>query len=215
MPPRIGLFAEGYTDQLVIQEVLYGALGEEIEINFVQPIQAGPDANGSYAPGGWTVLFDALRRGEHRRALQFNDWILIHVDTDVCDQPGFDVSRTDDPEALARAVEARLWSLMGDEFCQTEGHRVVFAIAVDEVECWLLPLLFADQPKKRSKTTGCLEAANRELIRRKEKTLLRASGKDPKAYAAWARQLSRPTTLERCAEQSVSLGRLVHRLRAQ
>ena len=206
---RIALFAEGYTDQVVIEQILLGGLmsDEEPAITFVQPLAPGPSANGSYAPGGWTVLFDALRAGEHRKALQANDLIVLHVDTDVCDQIGFGVHRVDDPEALAASVQAKLCDLLGADFCADHGDKVVFAIAVDEVECWFLPLLFADLPAKRRKTTGCLEAVDRELGRREQPRLLRADSKQPAAYRALAREFGDAKKLARCASMNPSLGR--------
>ena len=57
----------------------------------------------------------------------------------------------------------------------------IFAIAVDSIECWLLPLLHND--KKAAKITGCLDAANHALRKANRKGL--ASGeanKFPDAY---------------------------------
>ncbi len=210
---RIGLFAEGYTDQLLIEAVMAAVLGPETEVNFVQPLAQGPDTNGSYAPGGWTVLFGALRRGEHKKALQFNDIVVIHVDSDVCRKKGFDVPKVADPEKQAEAVEDRLWSLLGEEFRRVHGHRVVFAVAVDEVECWLMPMIFPDQVREQGKTTGCLEAASKELLRQGKQSLQPASRKDPKAYQALARGLGGSENVMGWAAKNPSLGRFVETLK--
>lgn len=208
---KIALFAEGHTDQLVLKNVLLGGsqFDEEPEVHFVQPLAPGAGANGSYAPGGWTVLFDALRRGEHRKALQYNDLLVIHVDTDVCDEVGFGVPKVDDPDKLATAVQERLCTEMGPGFCSEFASRVLFAIAVDEIECWLLPLLFDDQKAKQGKTTGCLEAADRELARRNRDRLSVGGDKNPKSYQNESRPLLKPRTLQACAPLNPSLGRFV------
>lgn len=208
----IALFAEGHTDQLVIEQILLGALqlDEEPELNFVQPLAPGPNANGSYAPGGWTVLFKALAEGKHREALQTNDLMILHVDTDVCDEIGFNVPKVADADAQASAVQAKLCEVLGADFCEKHGDRVVFAIAVDEVECWFMPLLFRTQKAKRAKTTGCVEAANRELGLQKRPALLRGKDeKNPKAYAALAKEFHKSRRLEAAAPDNPSLNRFV------
>ncbi|MCB9764536.1 MAG: hypothetical protein H6739_32475 [Alphaproteobacteria bacterium] len=205
----IGLIAEGHTDQVVLEQLLVGFFGDEVEVHPVQPQDAGPDANGTYAPGGWTVLFRFLREGGHREALQFNDLIVIHVDTDCADEVGFDVPQRDDPAGLAQAVEARLIEIVGVDFYAAHGHRVIFAVAVDEIECWLLPLLFESQKKKAAKTTGCLEAANHALSKRGEPRLSTGDSKDPKAYERLARRYRRRSTLSRLGPKNPSLHRFL------
>ncbi|MCB9796741.1 MAG: hypothetical protein H6741_28920 [Alphaproteobacteria bacterium] len=136
--------------------------------------------------------------------------MLIHVDSDVCEEIGFDVSRQVDgatrtPDALAEAIEARLIEIMGEESYAAAADRVVFAVAVDEVECWLLPLLVASAPSKRSKNTGCLDATNHELHQRKLPALSVSGGKDSKAFR-------KRKVLEKHTPMNPSLLRLVRAL---
>lgn len=207
---NIGILAEGYTDQLVLEQVLLSSclLDDEPIFNFVQPLQSAPLANGSYAPGGWTVLFQALKAGKHREALAFNDLLVIHVDTDVCDHIGFDVNKNVESSVeLIAKVRERLCEIMGDNFCESHADRVMFAIAVDEVECWFLPLLFAADKAKRRKETGCLEAVDRQLRAKKASPLRSGDGKDPKAYRQLAEALGK--RLDKATDHQPSLAKLV------
>src|SRR5690606_33613384 len=84
---------------------------------------------------------------------------------------GYEVSRRDpstgtqlDANQLREAAKACVIEWMGADFDEKYGHRVLFAIAVDTIECWLLPLL-EDKPAKQRKTTGCEAAANAALRR--------------------------------------------------
>lgn len=123
-----GIIAEGNTDQKVIRSILFGYFGDEEEkpvVNLVQPPPHDPVAQrGGPPPAGWTLVFRSLRDGEHRKALELNDYIVIHIDTDVCDEKGFDVPKNDhdgplSPEALASCVASRLREAMGADFCAT------------------------------------------------------------------------------------------------
>lgn len=186
-----GIVAEGHTDQVVIEQILLGYFADqpgEPDVRYVQPPL---DTTGSHgAPGaGWTVLKTWLTGEGPRQALQFFDYLIVHIDTDVCDQPGFDVAKHDGqlgraltvPELVER-VRERLVEWIGPGFHAQYASRFLFAIAVDETECWLLPLL-SKQPKVRAKTTGCLTTANKLLTKANRPRLSRAAGKDPASYA--------------------------------
>lgn len=167
---RIGILSEGPTDQAVIKRVLLGFFegeADELQLNSSFPPEA--TAIGGPVEGGWTVLKQQLLEGHHRMALQFNHYLVIHIDTDVCEEAGYDVSRRDpmtgahrDPDVLRRAAVERLKEWLGDDFCKVHGDQVLFAVAVDSIECWLLPLL-EGKPTKQGKTTGCERAANHAL----------------------------------------------------
>ncbi|MCB9744294.1 MAG: hypothetical protein H6740_16975 [Alphaproteobacteria bacterium] len=205
---EIGIFAEGRTDQVVIREIIRGVFagGEEPEIKFLFPQDAPPDEHGAFPPGSWTVLFRHLADGHHRLALQTNDYIVIHVDTDVSDHVGFDVPHQEDVGAMISAVHARLIEIMGGQelFSRVED-RVIFAIAVDEVECWLLPLLFPSSKATRSKTTGCFEAADRALRTKGEPRLKKGDGKDLRGYERLAKAYRKQKTLMRLRGHNPSL----------
>lgn len=174
----IGILSEGPTDHGVIKQVLLGFFEKEADdlyLNSSFPPEATPF--GERVEGGWTVLKQRLLDGHHRLALKDNDYLVIHIDTDVCEEVGYDVSRRDSetgaylgPEALRGAVIERVKQWLGADFCEAHGDKVLFAVAVDSIECWLLPLL-EGKPAKQRKTTGCLAAANEALKRTGKKSL--------------------------------------------
>jgi hypothetical protein len=100
--PTFGIIAEGLTDQYVIENILrgfFGGSGDDLVVNYVRPpLDAtgraeGAGKTGDKPPAGWTLVFKALRDGEHKKALQFNDHVIVQIDTDVCEEKGFDVPR--------------------------------------------------------------------------------------------------------------------------
>ena len=160
---RFGVIAEGPSDQTVIENILLGYFEDqedEPDIRFVEPPRPLTET-----PAGWGHVFKSLERKRHEEALQFNDYLVIHIDTDVQEEKGFDVPRREEGQELSVSdridrVIARLKGIDAG-FFRANADRVLFAIAVDTIECWLLPLLY--DKKKASKTTGCVESANRAL----------------------------------------------------
>jgi len=167
----IAILSEGVTDQKVITQVLLGFFADqadELEINPEFPPTVPP--GGGPEVGGWTVLKKLLESKHHLQALRYNDYLVVHIDSDCCEEIGFDVSRKDrqtgkdlGPDAIRGAVIGRLGDWLG-EMSKDDRERVLFAVAVDSIECWLLPVL-ESKPAKQTKTIHCSRAADRALER--------------------------------------------------
>lgn len=215
---RFGVIAEGPSDQAVIENILLGFFQDEEEEPAIHPIQPpAPTTNDPAPPAGWTRVFESLKRGDVQKALQFNDYLVIHIDTDVQEELGFGVPRREGerelsvPERVER-VKERLRRDIDADFLATDGHRILFAVAVDAIECWLLPLLH-DNKKKAEKTTGCLDAANQELRRKNRKGLSSAAEtKFPQAYDSASRDYRKRKTLMKQHDRNPSLQLFVEQL---
>jgi hypothetical protein len=218
-----GIIAEGLTDQYVIENLLRGffeSTGEAPVVNYVQPPLDATGRSGEPAPAGWTLVFRALAAGEHRKALQFNDYLVLQIDTDVCKEKGFDVPRREgarelSPEDLAERVAARLRAQMGEAFCETYKDKLLFAVAVDSTECWLLPLLYPGYPdSKARKITGCLQAANHALEKANRNPLSSAEHKHPRVYDEVSRPYARHKELQKHHHRNPSLACFLQQLEA-
>jgi hypothetical protein len=215
----IGILSEGRTDQEVIRQVLLGFFGRSdfLEINAFFPPEV--PLPGEPEEGGWTVLKRRLQDGHHRQALQFNDYIVIHIDTDRCEDKGYDVSRREpttgldlEPDVLRKAAIARLREWMGSDFYEKYGHKVLFAVAVNTIECWLLPLL-EGKPAKQGKTAGCERAANEALKLAGRDSL--GYGNKLRRYAEEAEPYSKRKTLMAAGPLNPSLRAFLDELTAR
>lgn len=200
------IVAEGVTDQIILKHILVGFFGdwdEEPTINFVQPLYDTTGQKGAPSPGGFDQVIKYLESSRYREALQFNRYLVIHLDTDVSEQYGVqkrDGERERTIEELFDAVTGRLRRLIDESTLVSHGHRFLFAIAVHSSECWLLPLCFSgNQEAKQRKVAGCLAAANHALRKSNRSPLSAGEGrnehKDPVAYLALARHYSKQKTL--------------------
>jgi hypothetical protein len=210
---RFGIIAEGPTDQTVIENILLGYFEDQEDEPAIAHIQ--PPRPLSETPAGWGHVFKSLERKDHEGALQFNDYLVIHIDTDVQDEPGFDVLRREKgkelsaPERVARVIE-KIKSYIDATFYEANRHRIQFAVAVDAIECWLLPLLYTR--KKAAKTTGCLEAANQALRKANENALSAGDKKFIRAYDEASRGYVKRKTLIKLRNKNPSLALFVNSL---
>lgn len=208
-----GIIAEGPSDQTVIENILLGYFHEQEEepvINYIQPPHPMLET-----AAGWTNVFNSLRRKDYEGALQYNDFLVIHIDTDVQEEPGFDVPRRVDGNELTvservEKVIQRLKNEIETDFLTANSHRILFAIAVDTIECWLLPLLYND--KKAAKITGCIEAANRALRRAGRNGLSAGENKFIAAYEEVSCEYRRRKTLMDCHDKNPSLKLFINAL---
>jgi len=211
---RFGIIAEGPTDQVVLQSLLLGFFRgrtEDAAIRFIQPPWPLTEN-----PAGWGHVFQSLKRDDCQNALQFNDYVVIHIDTDRQEDPGFDVPRRQ--AGVERTVEQRVDDVierlkrdLEPDFLSANHDRILFAIAVECTECWLLPLLY-DSENKASKTMGCLDAAN-EALRKKNNPGLSAGGKKfHRTYEKVSKDYRKRETLLKLGPRNPSLERFLTEL---
>jgi hypothetical protein len=198
------IVAEGVTDQIILKNIIlayYPDQDPEPLVVFEQPpLDATGRAGLPHPPGGWTLVVRYLRERSYLKALQFNRYVIIQIDTDISDELGAARSDGISDDDFVELVINRLRSYIAAEDLDFVKDRLLFAVGLDEIECWLLPLVFdRSEVKSLAKTTGCLEAINHKLRRSNEIPLSTAGGKDPRRYARVTEQYRRRKQLEGAA----------------
>jgi len=183
------IVGEGVTDQIVLNNILLGYFQDhdpEPLIVFEQPpLDTTGVAGLPHPPGGWTLVVQYLRARKYLQALQLNRYLVIQIDTDIASDLGVTRTSSASDEEFIELIVEKLCSYIADEDLASVRKRLLFAVGLDEIECWLLPLVF-DRSEKTSlaKTTGCLEAIDHKLTRLNEAPLFtKKDGKDPRRYA--------------------------------
>lgn len=202
MPLRIAIVAEGPTDVAVVENVISG-LTTAADNMFSH-------VTGSYTPdeiSNWSQVMAYCKSSEFRDLAQsdFVDLIVVQIDTDQFDSKWFDLPTHEDgveitaarKHELARGI---LISWIGPDIFAGARANVVFAICVDSIECWLLPLFFDSRPAIRSRTKNCLSALKRhEEARQLTKTY--------NEYKDLSSLYVKTSVLRKCAVMNFSLGK--------
>ena len=176
---EFGLACEGITDQVVIRSVLVGHFEDEElyeETTFLQPAfdETTRKQDGF---GGWTLLLKYLREEKFRDDVYNFDYLIVQVDTDISNEAGLDVPHFDlegkakSPEQLVQDVVARLIVEINQGqagFYERHTQKVIFALAVNSVECWLLA--HYEKGKKALKIVNCIGSLEQTLHKKIEKT---------------------------------------------
>ncbi|CAD5915847.1 MAG: phage tail protein [Planktothrix agardhii KL2] len=188
-----GLITEGLTDQIVIENILHGYFNTEPVVNPLQP-ERDKDNDDKSDYGGWTLVFKYFqeRASDFQQAFQYLDYVIIHIDTDRSQDKNYDIPHQDEkgvkltPEQLIEKVKEKFKSLIGEPFYSDYSRRIIFAIAVDSTECWLLPL-YCNKKAHKQKIVHCLDTLN-SAINKKKGFTIDNNAKNPDYY----RTLSKP-----------------------
>ncbi len=162
---KFGLISEGITDNVVLENILIGYFDEDIS-GYINHLQPPPTAS-----GGWSRVLKYCGSVDFKNDFTDNDFMVIQVDTDKCFEKPFDVSHEADGvklsvEQLIEKVKERFEKLFndafGDNFMTEFSRRILFAIAVHETECWLLPLYYKKDNEK-IEIRNCYEKLNKRI----------------------------------------------------
>ena len=211
---EFAIVSEGVTDYAVLKNILLGWFRDQETEPFLKPYQPDPTAEGENAWqefGNWENVLKYLREQKHRDALEHADFLIVQIDTDQSEHVNFDVSQRDgdqpsEPSAMVAKVAGKLREIIGTQDMAFYGERIIFAICVREIECWLLPLW---DTAKASKCEGCTNAVNRALVQSNQAPL----NKDPERYQYASKGYAKRKTLVSKGPKNPSLSIFLDELR--
>lgn len=156
------LVAEGITDQITLETILYEHYDSDdadLDITSVQPLRDATDESRQADFGGWEKVFECCSLEIFKNALQFNDYVIVHIDTDCSEHTNYGVSLTEggldrDAVDVVRDVIEVLISRIGVDVYGEHKDKIIFAVAVHSIECWLLPL-YTKTKIGASRTKNC------------------------------------------------------------
>jgi hypothetical protein len=217
-----GLITEGLTDQIVIENILAGYFNSpDLDVQPLQPERDKDDENKSHNYGGWTLVFDYCKSNIFRESFQSNEYIIIQIDTDVLvdsENSNYNVPSRDEngnqftPHQLIEKVIDKFRDVIGEDFYDKYQQRIVFAISVDSIECWFLPLYYTDN--RKSKSQNCLDTLNQELSRRESFTIDK-NAKNPEYYREIAKQYGKRKVLMQHYQDNPSLKTFIEEIQGR
>lgn len=168
---NFALIAEGKTDHAVLHNILIGMYGVDVEVNIKQPLHNATDEsrNRSDSLGGWEQVFQYCQHENFDEIFEYNDYVIIQIDTDVGEEVNFGVPLSQDGidrpvDDLVCEVRKKIIEKLSHPVYEKYESQFLFAIAVRSLECWLLPL-YAKQKAHATKTKNCANQLERDAKR--------------------------------------------------
>ena len=159
MSVKIGIVCEGISDYRVLKYITERYLRDEDV--FTIPLKPKETRQGAQEGfGSWQGVLEYIK-GEDRMIVEAVkegcDYVIVHIDTDVREQYGVAINFAS--QELHDNVKMMLLKQLHPEF---DPNKVIFAIAIHETECWLIPFLTNDN-KDCGRTDSCVNTLNRLL----------------------------------------------------
>lgn len=203
----VGLVCEGKTDQILLEKILFTWMQNlDLQINHLHP---KPNES-----GGWSQVFKYCESKDFRGALTQNDFIIIQIDTDFMsgDSVGkeYKIDLKDlNVKETVEAFREKIIELIGEDFYEEYLQRIIFAIAVNEIECWLIPVYFSG--KKAKKHVNCIDTLN-TVLPQKEGFYIDA--KDDIYYRKLAKNFRKKKDIKKYAKQQESFSLFLENLQS-
>lgn len=160
MSVKIGIVCEGISDFRVLKHVTERSL-RDVDA-YVIPLQPKETAQGKQDGfGSWQGVLDYLRGNDQMILEAYKEgcrYVIVHIDTDVRNQYGLHEEYTND-DALHSDVVRMLMDTVHPDF---NKELLLFAVAINETECWLLSFITSDKAIC-CKTESCVNNVNRLL----------------------------------------------------
>lgn len=218
----IGLICEGVSEINIVTRIVSKYLDDNIVIRAIEPetkTENGRLVQNGY--GGWQQVLRHCNDETVERILEYNDYLLIQIDTDTANQQGYDVNTQDangqmkTPEVLYQDVKARLLANISAEVQEKYQGRILFAICMNEIECWLLPLYYTNN--NRCKTQNCVYTLNQALGKKNIGGIPEKDKNDPYArivYGKVLKNFKNKKTIQDCAQYHYGFNELAKQLDA-
>jgi hypothetical protein len=181
MEKTFGVICEGPSDYRILKRIVEAFFkGDDPAINCYQPKQL-PSGKSDY--GGWPRVLECCADNTLKEIFEYNDYAIIQIDTDCSQDTPFNVPHLGDDgqqkshEQLCVDVIERLTNLISQPEIQANQNRILFAICIHSIECWLLPIVYSDN--KKENTINCIYALNRAVQQKyKGMVILKKSNKN-------------------------------------
>lgn len=172
-----GIIAEGKGDVAVIENVLWSITDDEDEIRVLRPEELADetDLQSKYKAmtadefSSWILVKkDCVDREKFQLFLEENPLeeerkIILHLDTAECDLEGYDVTRPSKAKGQQQYCTALRQAVINQINTWLEGEyqdQLLYAICIEEMEAWLLPLYeqkdSSTRPDPKRHLTGIL-----------------------------------------------------------
>jgi len=135
--------------------------------------------------------------------------VVVQIDTDVCAEYGVE-HLTDDLPKLWKNVCDNLTNRIPADF---DKSKLIFAISIDETECWLIP--FIDENKKNCENIDrCVNLVNKSI--KKQNLFIDRDNKNSdgakSAYDYILKQKKKPKDIKECSEYNYGFKKLIEQL---
>lgn len=211
---NFNIIAEGNTDFRVLRIIIESIIDDAVVNVLVPTVDAY--SHTTVGTAGWEKVIDYLESNLLEGALANSDYLVIQIDTDVCEHVNYNASpitlADQDIEQFYEVIKNKMieWiNKFNPNTYEKYKEKIIFAICIHSLECWLLALYVKQHELPRKRIHSGLDHLNRALERHNMKI---SEPKDPNLYEHLALPLRKQRTHTVVREYSYSFDRFISHL---
>ena len=212
MSKKIGVVSDGVSDYYVLKHIVSRYLKEQDV--YTIPLNPKQDKGKQVGFSGWQGVLNYISGMDEKNlfveALKEEcEYVVVQIDTDCCAEYGVE-HQTDDLTVLWKNVYENLVNRIPADF---DKSKLIFAISIDETECWLVP--FIDTNKKNCENIDrCVNLVNKGI--KKQDLFIDPDNKNSdgakSAYDYILKQKKKPKDIKECSEFNYGFKKLIEQL---
>jgi len=167
---NFNIVAEGNTDFRVLRIVIESIIDDAVVNILVPSVDAYSHKTNGRA--GWENVVDYLKSNLLVDALDYSDYLVVQIDTDECEHINYNagsITLADrNMELFYETIQGKIIEWI-NSYCpdtyEKYKEKIIFAICIHSLECWLLGLYVRQNELSRIKIHSGFEHLNRALSR--------------------------------------------------
>lgn len=162
---HFALVTEGVTDYLVLKPIIRNFFNDTADVTQIRP-EIDDTEHEIGGPGGFRQVLSFCKSDGINEILKENDFVVIQIDSDISNSREIGIPHTVDdvevdPIDLYDLITTHLTNLFPHSVVPANLNKIIYAIGIHSIECWLIPVL---APKAKNVTSQCLSVLNDELL---------------------------------------------------
>jgi hypothetical protein len=210
MSTKIGIVSEGVSDFFILKHIIERYLKDKDV--YTIPLKPKVSAqNKQVGYGSWQGVFEYIKGNDNlivEAVKEGCEYVVIQIDTDVSSQYGVD-NNHEDVSAFWNAVKEKLTASVHPDFPK---DRLIFAICIQEIECWLIPFVSSNRNECEN-TDRCLNIVNKHIrtegsIDRDNKNCIQAQ----RLYISIWSKKRKPKEIGECSQFNYGFAKFVEQM---
>ena len=212
MSTKIGVVSEGVSDFFILKHIVERYLKDRDV--YTIPLKPKVSAqNKQVGYGTWQGVFEYIKGDDNlivEAVKEGCEYVVIQIDTDVCNSYGVE-NNPDNIQAFWNVVKNKLAESVHPNFPK---DRLIFAICIQEIECWLIPFVSSVENECKN-TYRCLNIVNKHIrtrggIDKENKNCNQAQ----QLYKFILNQKRKPKDIVDCAQYNFGFQKFVEQMNA-
>lgn len=158
-----------------------------------------------------------LETDEFKNSFFANDFVVIQIDSDRCEEWKVGINNVGDENGrqtvvdFFKRIQECLIEKIGVDFYGDHAAKIIFAICIHSIECWMLPFI-GQHKAHQMKLVNCAQAVEK-IVNTKGLSINQKNYQDGKIYEMLTKEMTKQKILQKKSEVNLGLSVFIDHLK--